>query len=332
MDRLGDKHSSLWVSWETQRRSIELARHFGCDLFIFEHIGWLRYPKCLWQTLTVFFKKKPRVLFVQNPSMFLATVACLLGMVSSSFVIVDRHTTFLLNEKDKKVTLRNILFKILHRFTLKYADLTIVTNDFLAGLVRSSNGRAFVLPDKLPDLKITEKVKLKGDKNIFLISSFNSDEPVEEVLSAMSLLKHENTFLYISGNYKKLDKSIRDNAPSNVVFTGFLSYEDFVNLLFSVDIVMALTTSTHCMLCGCYEAVSAEKPLITSKQKELEDYFIGAVFVDNTKNDICHAIKKIMGDIEGYNNKILLLKDNVSSYWAQECRCLEEYLITKLEL
>jgi len=331
MDRLGDKNSSIWITWETQRRSIELARHFGCELFIFEHFGWLRYPKCLWQTISVFFKKKPQILFVQNPSMVLATVACLLGMLSSSYVIVDRHTTFLLNEKDKKITLRNIVFKILHRFTLKHADLTIVTNEYLADIVISLKGRAFVLPDKLPDLKMTEKINLKGDKNIFLISSFNHDEPIEEVLSAMSKLKQENVVLYISGNYKKLDKSIRDNSPLNVVFTGFLSYEEFINYLFSVDVVMALTTATHCMLCGCYEAVSAEKPLITSRQKVLVDYFSGAVFVDNTKNDIRHAIEVVIEKIEEYKSNILLLKNEISKSWAEECQKLEEYVIEQLQ-
>ncbi len=330
MDKLGDKHSSLWITWETQRRSIELARHFGCDLFIFEYFGWFRYPKCLWKTITVFFEKKPRILFVQNPSMILATVACILGLLSSTFIVVDRHTTFLLNEKDKKITLRNIIFKLLHRFTLKHADLTIVTNDFLADIVRSLSGRSFVLPDKLPDLVMTEKVELKGDKNIFLISSFNSDEPIEEVLSALALLQKKNVFLYISGNYKKLDKSIRDNAPSNVIFTGFLSYEEFVNLLYAVDVVMALTTATHCMLCGCYEAVSADKPLITSKQKELQDYFSGAVFVNNTKNDICSAVEMVLENIEEYKNNILQLKNNISSSWAAECHCLEKYIVEKL--
>ena len=40
-------------------------------------------------------------------------------------------------------------------------DLTIVTNDFLARLVREKGGRAFVLPDPLPILEEREPADLE---------------------------------------------------------------------------------------------------------------------------------------------------------------------------
>lgn len=315
----------IWISWEKQRRSIELAHHFGCDLFIFEYAGILRYPKSTWHTLLVLRREKPKLFFVQNPSMFLATLACIYGRLTSTFIVVDRHTTFLLTRKPRN-TPRTIIFKLLHRFTLRFADLTVVTNEFLADIVRSFRGRPFVLPDKLPLLAVTEKIQLKGEKNILLISSFGADESIEEVLAAMSLLQRDNVFLYISGNYNKLNKSIRDRAPHNVIFTGFLSDEKFVTLLLSVDFVMALTTSSYCMLCGCYEAVSACKPLITSKKKELQDYFVGAVFVDNTRNDIFNGIMRVLSNITQYTNQVVLLKKNLDVSWAKQYADLEEYL------
>jgi glycosyltransferase involved in cell wall biosynthesis len=320
-----EMNKRVWISWEKQRRSIELAHHFGCDLFIFEYAGTLRYPKSIWHTLLVLRREKPKLFFVQNPSMILATFACLYGKITSTFIIIDRHTTFLLTRKPRN-TPQIFIFKLLHRLTLRFADLTIVTNDFLADIVRSFRGRPFVLPDKLPLLEVAEKTPLKGEKNILLISSFGADEPIEEVLAAMSLLQTGNVFLYISGNDNKLNKTIRDKAPHNVIFTGFLSDEKFVSLLFSVDIVIALTTSNYCMLCGCYEAVSACKPLITSKKKELQDYFVGAVFVDNIRDGICHGVRLVLSNIPQYRNQIVLLKKNLAISWAKQYFGIEEYL------
>ena len=96
------------------------------------------------------------------------------------------------------------------------------------------------------------------------------NEPIEEVLTAMLSLQEQNVFLYVSGNYKKLSKSVRNRAPSNFIFTEYyLPDEALVSLLYSVDMAMALTTAYFCVLCGCYEAVAAEKPLITSNKNVL---------------------------------------------------------------
>ncbi|MBL4903591.1 MAG: glycosyltransferase [Desulfocapsa sp.] len=257
--------------------------------------------------------------------MILATLACVYGKLTSTFIVVDRHTTFLLTRKYRN-TPSILLFKFLHRFTLRYADLTIVTNDFLADIVRNYRGRAFVLPDKLPLLEFTEKENLKGDKNILLISSFGADEPIQEVLDAMRLLRTGNVCLYISGNNSKLNQAIRDSAPSNVIFTGFLSNKKFVNLLYSVDIVMALTTSNHCMLCGCYEAVSACKPLITSKKNELQDYFVEAEFVDNTSQHICKITQHVLDNLPKYKVRVAASKTRIDSAWNKQVVGFEDLL------
>ena len=66
----------IWISWETQRRSIELAKKINCELYIIEAKGVMRYPISIFKTLLIIFKTKSDVLFVQNPTMILATVAC----------------------------------------------------------------------------------------------------------------------------------------------------------------------------------------------------------------------------------------------------------------
>ncbi len=315
----------VWITWELQRRSIELAKKFGCELFVIESKGVLRYPKCIIRTLSVLRSTKPNIVFVQNPSMILATVACIYRSLKNIHVVVDRHTTFRLNKKNR-ITPRVILFKLLHRFTVRHADFTIVTNDFLANLVRQLKGRPFVLPDMIPKLLQTGTVQLKGKHNILLISSFGGDEPIKEVIEAMKQINQEDACLYITGNYKKLDELTYKEARPNVVFTGFLEEQEFINTLFSVDAIMVLTTSDYTMLCGCYEAVSAGKPLITSNKDVLRDYFKEAIFVDNDPKDICNAIREVIRNVDLYKDRISGMRERLGSEWEERFVTLENHL------
>jgi glycosyltransferase involved in cell wall biosynthesis len=286
----------------------------------------MRYPKSIYKTLSIIHEQKPDVLFVQNPSMILATLACLCKFFWKYYLVVDRHTTFLLN-KEYKNTPRLIIFKIFNRLTIRFADMTIVTNGFLADIVKNLKGNPFILPDMIPDLKGSKIKGLKGKRNILLISSFSIDEPIQEVLSAMALLKNDDVYLYITGNYNKLDAEMLHSAPQNVIFTGFLDEHEFINMLFTVDAIMVLTTADSCMLCGCYEAVSAGKPLITSDKEVLRSYFTEAVFVDNTAMGIQNGILKTVGEIDYYEKQIHDLKKRLVNQWEKRYLMLENQII-----
>jgi hypothetical protein len=276
------------------------------------------------QTIRIISKKKPDIVFVQNPSMILAAITCLLKGFFNIKVIVDRHTTFRLN-KPESDSFRVKIFLFLHKYTIKHADLTIVTNNFLAEKVESLGGKSFVLPDKVPTFNKLEKVQLKGKHNFFFISSFSNDEPIEEVFAAMKELP-DDVILYISGNYNKLPKTVIDIKPSNVILTGFLSEQDFINMLSSVDGILVLTTSDYVMLCGCYEAVSVEKPLITSDKDVLKNYFKSALFVDNTAMSIAASFNEIIKNPQKYSKEMSESKKEIVSYWDQAYKNLETTL------
>lgn len=313
----------IWITWENQRRSKELSKYLNCKFYLFNYSGALRYLKCIVRTFGVLLRNNGSVIFVQNPSMILATIVCMYKFLSNSKIIVDRHTTFVMDDL-KKHRLRHIVFNILHAFTIKYADITIVTNKYLAEIVNGMNGYAFVLPDKLPEMICTEKYKVDGEYTLLLISSFGDDEPISEVLKAMVALSDSRTVLYISGNFKKLPEEIIKSAPSNVIFTGFLSDKDFNNLLYSVDAVMVFTTADNCMMCGCYEAVAASKPIITSNKIVLEEYFKGSIFVDNKSEDIKKGIQDQIDNYIHYQNNVIELKQNLIKTWNKQISELEK--------
>lgn len=317
----------VWLAWETQRRSVELAGKLGCKLYIIEYEGIIRYPVSIIKTINILIRTKPDILFVQNPSMILAALACIYRLITEVPVVVDRHTTFRLH-KPHSGSFRIWLFMRLHYFTIRMADLTIVTNDFLAGLVKHIGGSPFVLPDKLPYFISNNKIELKGKRNILLISSFGEDEPIEEAIDAISALRDKSVCLYVTGNYKKLDDQIYSSSPMNVIFTGFLDDQNFINMLFSTDAIMALTTSDYVMLCGCYEAVSAEKPLITSDKEVLREYFKGAVFVDNSSQGISDGIREVIKNIDVHRRNIHTLKQTLLLQWEERYNIIENLLYT----
>jgi len=123
-----------------------------------------------------------------------------------------------------------------------------------------------------------------------------------------------------------LDERVRNTAPYNVVFTGFLDEQDYVNMLFSCDATMVLTTASACMLCGCYEAISVEKPLITSDKDVLKEYFTDAVFVDNTASGISAGITEIIENIELHRERIKYLKERLITQWEESYLHLDNML------
>lgn len=310
--------NSIWITWERQRRSIELANALNTKLYILEssiHFA-PRYIFLLLRTLLILIKEKPKIVFGQNPSIVLAALLCILKKIFDYKLIIDRHSNFkLATLDDKKVKWR--IFHYLSKFSIRKADLTIVTNNFLHNLVNSWGGRGFILQDKLPELNLGSATRLNGEKNIVFISTFSNDEPIEEVIEA-SKKNNSNWIIYITGNYKNYKKkdSLLNNLPSNIRLTGFLPEKDYQSLLISADLLMVLTTAEHTLTCGAYEGVSISKPLIVSDTEAIRNYFYkGVVYTKPDSNSIATAIKNAVLNIEMLKKDIIELKGEISIDW-----------------
>src|SRR5262245_25632217 len=83
----------IWITWETQRRNRTLSEKVDAELYeidIHAH-RLLRYPLSLIKTLAILLRRRPRLLFVQNPSLVLALFAVIYGRVFCKLVVVDAH-------------------------------------------------------------------------------------------------------------------------------------------------------------------------------------------------------------------------------------------------
>lgn len=308
---------AVWITWEQQRRSIVLSKQFQAKLFIYdkEHKNRLvRYLLASFWTLIFIGKERPKVVFGQNPSMGLALLLCIFKPLFGYVLVVDRHSNFMFGVSD---CFMKRVFTFVSNMTLKHADMTIVTNDYLRGHVEEKKGCGVVLEDKIPSFDSCTKISLQGKLNAVFVTSFSADEPIGEVIDVYSKLG-DKISLYITGNYKKFADYERYSSPEycNIVFTGYLSEEDYQNLLYSADIVICLTKNEHTLTCGAYEGLSLGKPMILSNTETIRAYFFkGAVYADPDRDSIMKSTLACIADYDQLRKDGIELKDELESAW-----------------
>jgi glycosyltransferase involved in cell wall biosynthesis len=282
---------TLALTWFEHRRTKELCAGLRFELSVLDTDlrGSPRYLMLSARTLLLLARRRPRVLLVQNPSLVLAALAVAVRVVLRYRLIVDAH-----NEAVVPFIHRQRWVERLSHWILRKADLTIVTNRQLAGVVERCGGRAFTLPDRIPVPAAAAARALPGAFNVVLIATFAPDEPVAEVLEAV---RGTNVELYVTGNHRKLDRCIAATVPPNVRFTGYLNDEDYWILLRSADAIVDLTLMDDCLVCGAYEALAIGRPMILSRNSASVELFgDSAIFTDNTALDIRRALERVSSE------------------------------------
>lgn len=312
----------IWITWETQRRNRSMSQALKAELYELDYSelsAYKRYFKSVVRTLLIIKREKPKVLFVQNPSLLLATIALLISKVSCINVVIDAHNGGI-KPFDGKSRALNIWAKMI----LKSSPLTIVTNEVIRqDVIKITAGKVCVLPDPIPCIvPPQQRDKLKGEFNVLFVCTWASDEPFLEVIEAAGLLGN-NICLYITGNHEKHQSLNFSNLPSNVFLTGFVPTIEFDRLLYSVDVVMDLTTREGCLVCGAYEAIAADQPVILSDTKVLQSYFPGMVYTNNEASDIADSIKRMLEDLLHFKNSAKNLKNQLVENWSDTLSSFE---------
>ncbi len=305
-----------WVSWENHRRTDGICEYFSIkpDVIKCDAKSIRRYLCLLYKTLKILRESGTRVLIVQNPSIILTAFSLFARIFYKYKLIVDAH-----NEAVQPYVHDNVLVRFVSAKLIKYADLTIVTNSYLAEIVSSNGGEPFILPDKIPVVGEYSTLSLSTNTfNIVLIATYAVDEPIVEVIDAASKLEEKIT-LYVTGDYTKLEVSYRNQLSSNIVFTGYLSNEDYWGYLKAADAIVDLTSMDNCLVCGAYEAVAVAKPLVLSKNKASIEYFNkGVLFTDNTLEDLIRIFLSLTANQIRLNRDIFELRDELIVNWQNK--------------
>jgi glycosyltransferase involved in cell wall biosynthesis len=296
-----DPLKTVFLVWAPHSiRAKNLAERLDAQLYLISYkfkkkiYSPIKYLKLFTNTLFILEKERPQVIICQIPPIFcaLATIVHQYLTGAKCNIAIDMHT----GAFDKPWS----YLRPLNRWIMKKVYMVIVTNSELKdNICPDIKRKTIVLEDPLSYFEVRsgkkqEKREQKNDKffKVAVISSFAPDEPLAEILDAATTMS--GIEFYITGDKSKAPKYLLRNEINNIVFTGFLDYNDYISLLQGVNAIMVLTKRNKTMLAGAYEALALEKPLITSDWPPLKRYFYkGTVHVDNSPKEIQEAIENV---------------------------------------
>lgn len=319
------KVSIIAVSWENHRRMVGLSEGLQIPLHVLVDGGGRlsRYLKLGWRTLRLFAKHRPRTVLVQNPSLILALLACLARPLWGFKLIVDAH-----NEAVEPYINTYWPIPALARWVMAKADITIVTNDYLAIMVSGVGGRPFVLPDRLPAIDFKSPPELHHSMDVMVIATYAPDEPIADIISAARNIPGDFRF-FITGNDAKLAADVRSDIPKNVALTGFLSEEEYWQRMISSHVVLDLTLMPNCLVCGAYEGLALGRPMILSANPPTEAIFgQAAVLTLPFATDIRAALLEARSRYTVLATNVEKARDAYRAHWEDLARSLRsEFLV-----
>lgn len=326
MSRTGEDGKVIAITWEQHRRTQGLAAGLHLPLHELTYRGGRiqRYLALVTRTVRLLLRERPNCLLVQNPSIVLTLLALALRPLLRYKLVVDAH-----NEAVQPFIHSTWPVPQLSRLLLRGADLTIVTNARLARFVEQVGGRAFVLPDRLPDVPAaqTRVRRLEGELQIMVISTYAPDEPLPEILDAAAQLGAGYRF-HVTGNDRKLAPELRAQVPPNVRLTGFLPEHDYWVLMDECHVVLDLTRMPDCLVCGAYEALAFGRPMILSDDAAGRELFgDSAVFAEATPESIAAALRESRQRLEQLNTLIEPARDAFRSRWSALAQSLRGQLV-----
>jgi glycosyltransferase involved in cell wall biosynthesis len=313
----------VWAYPQGSHRSQLMAETLGMPV---EHVYFMRrqgylaallkYPVQALKTPLILLRHQPDVVFVQNPPIFGALIVYLWGLMTGTKLIIDSHTDALL------ASWWEWTFPF-HKFLSQRSITTLVTNEHLRQIVTDWDAPAFILVDPPSTYPERTSVTLPAGFNVVLVSTASYDEPINEVLEAARNLPEVQ--FHITGNFDRAPhhQGVRDRAPSNVRFTGYVPDNEFYGVLAGANLVMSLTTENHTIQSGASEALWLGRPVITSDWPVLRNYFNrGAVLVDNTAGSIQQAVETIRDNQTQFQADILALQEERQQEWWQRANAL----------
>lgn len=282
----------MWLTWHYQARTKNIAESLNVPVYEYfnnDNLLSRHFLSSLW-TIKILLTKSPNKIIIQCSFMLLLIVAIYkIFRFNKVILIVDCHTKAL---RRKASGIFNLIFWPIKKFSFKFADLTIISNMGLVPDIKKLHNYFIILPDKIPD----NKIKLDNPsplKYCVYISSFSVDEPFDEILEVSEIMK-EDIKIFWTGNYPRKVNNIKMKYP-NIEFTGYISFDEYYNLIANANCLLALTTEEDCLQSGAYEAMSFEVPLVISDTKALRTFFQdAAIYTIHSPKQIAKAIIKAM--------------------------------------
>jgi glycosyltransferase involved in cell wall biosynthesis len=320
-------NSPLFVSWmEYHGRSEGLARKLGATSLYFGSTrgAAVRYLRYSVSTFVELLRRRPTAVLVMQPPIVALFPVLIYSWIFSARIAADLHTGVFYDPKWRwgaRLTLR----------LLRRRDIAIVTNEHLAALCRGGRAQVLVLHDLIEDLESEPRQELCDDlleklrhaAYALVPVCYEYDEPIEEVLEAA---RRTPAVQFVLTGRPPADLPAR--APANVVFTGYVSNEEYWSLVVGAGCILALTIEEDTMQRAGYEALCFGKSAVVSPTVVLREYFGDAVcYASPEAESIAQATTKAIQEREKFQNRARSLRESYIEDQASALKVLRIWLL-----
>lgn len=316
-----DGVSISWVSGH--RRSAEIAEVAGVrPHFIKDRSGFLplRYLKQILATRALLRAEKPQVIVVMQPPPLALAAVLPYARKSGALLIGDLHSGTFMDRK-WAWTSRWVLK------TLRRHGGAFVPNADLAALCRTAGVKVFVSHGwikPLTDQGQPLPAGVDSETDFVLVPfTYSDDEPVDAVLEAAALTP--DLFWVLTG---RAPTAVRNAAPSNVIFSGYVSDAEFQALRLNARAILALTTRPSTMQSAGYEAVASATPLITVDEPVLVDYFgDAAIYTALSAPELANAAVASVRDFDAWQHRMAARRDLIMTAQPEVSASIQRWIL-----
>lgn len=317
----------IFISWTSFARHTELLGK-SLDAKIFYIGKYIKFKGLLWKLLSpvdyilkslkslkLILKNKPDVVLVQNPPSIAPVIIVSFSKIFRFKTVIDSH-----NGAFEKPWI-DIPF---HKWALRNATIVTIHNNVLFDrLTADKNFRNInfkILNSRLSDFPAGLK-EISQEKYFLIISSFSGDEPMEILLQGIdNFLKHNKNFNFkITGNYKKNIQLYNQYCgKNNIEFLGFVDDSQYDYLVVNAYGIIALSTRDDVQQFALMEAVGAEVPFISNKNKTNIDLFEDKmVLIENNSDKVSDGVMDFINNKNKLNECIIDIKIQQQIKWEK---------------
>ncbi len=288
------KTTLLVISWARyQPRSVGLARELAGEVCFIHHerlarhgglstpVRYLLSSVTTWRLLA---SRRPEEVIVITPPVFAPLVAYAWCRLHRRLLYVDCHTDVFDPTSVWRWT------QPIHRWLLPRAAAVFVHTEAAVERVLSWGARGMLVPDDVPSAEEATARSPTPGTTVVVAGSLDDNEPVAETLAAAALLP--NYRFRFTGDPRHLPRALIEQAPANVVWTGYLAYPQFLGELLAADAVAVFSTEPGIMNRAAFEAVGLGKALVLSDFPGLRSRFgAAALFAPNQPAIMARALE-----------------------------------------
>jgi len=319
----------IFVSWTSYARHSDLlGQALGGEVYFIEDL--IKSRGLIWKmffivdylskairSLKIISQKRPKYVFVQNPPSVAPVALVLFRRIMGFKLVVDSHNGAF---EEPWISVP------LHKWSLSQADLVVVHNRQILKNIKDSrqfeNVNFQVLNSRLPEFPGVPRSE-QSHPYILVISTFASDEPMEELLSGISLFIEthgKGVGFKITGNYRKSsDLYEKYSGKKGVEFLGYVDEEEYKSILVNAHGIIALSTRDDVQQFALMEAIGAGVPFISTDNITNRALFNDhMVLTKNISEDIEKSIDMFLINRDAYKRNVENIKATQSERWQKD--------------